>query len=242
MLVLYGLVGVIGGLSGAALTGLVELASTYLLHSGTGIHPFNHAKSAEGFRNLGVFLPQGRHWLVLLLPALGGAGVGLLASRLAPQLMRGGVGSVVNAFHHQQGKTGRLTTLLTPIAAALTIGSGGSAGVEGPVGRMSAGFGTWIGRQLGLRDKELRILLMAGLAAGIGGVFHAPMAAAIFAAEVLYADLDMDHEVLVPAIIASTISYGVYGRYRAGSRFSSFRNSLSPAALSSSRTQCLRSL
>lgn len=83
--------------------------------------------------------------------------------------------------------------------------------MEGPVGFIAGAIGSIMGRVFKLPTSERRILVMAGFAAGIGAVFHAPMAASVFAAEVLYRELDLEHEVLVPSIIASTLAYAVYG-------------------------------
>lgn len=78
---------------------------------------------------------------------------------------------------------------------------------------MGAGFGAFLANLLHLRPKERRILLAAGMGSGIGAIFHAPLAGALFAAEVLYSSSDFEAEVIVPAGIASTISYCTYGLF-----------------------------
>ena len=91
----------------------------------------------------------------------------------------------------------------------LTIGSGGSAGREGPVAQVGAGFGSYLADLLRLGYHDRRVLVVSGMAAGIGGMFRAPLGAALFAVEVLYSDPDFESEALIPAIISSIVSYVV---------------------------------
>src|SRR5699024_7210004 len=91
----------------------------------------------------------------------------------------------------------------------VTIGSGGSAGKEGPIAQVGAGIGSYVCEKLEMGIRERRIFMMAGLAAGIGAIFKAPIGAALFSSEVLYRN-DFESEGLVAAIIASIISYSVY--------------------------------
>src|SRR5690606_6983581 len=100
--------------------------------------------------------------------------------------------------------------LVKTVATALTLGTGGSGGREGPIAQIAAGFGSFIATQLRLSESDRRILMAAGLGAGIGAIFHAPLAGAIFAIEVLYRDPDFEAEALIPAFIATTIAYSVY--------------------------------
>ena len=100
------------------------------------------------------------------------------------------------------------------VASALTLGSGGSGGREGPIAQIGAGFGSLLGNLLHLRPAERRVLMAAGMGAGIGGwIFRAPLAGTIFAAEVMYSSPEFESEVIIPAGIASVISYCVYGVY-----------------------------
>jgi CIC family chloride channel protein len=82
------------------------------------------------------------------------------------------------------------------LASAATIGSGGSGGREGPIAQIGAGFGSFLAQRLRLPEHERRILLAAGMGAGIAAIFRAPLAGAIFAIEVLYRDEDFEAEAL----------------------------------------------
>lgn len=208
-LAIYGLLGVLAGGFGVGFALLVHVLSNLLLT------PLQTAS--------GPFLtawPGPSHLLLVVLPALGGLVVGVLGTRLAPEALGGGIGHVVDAYHRHRGRMRRRVPWVKGAAASITLASGGSAGLEGPVGQISAGIGAWVAHRFGLGPEQRRVLMMAGFAAGIGAVFQAPMAAAIFAAEVLYRQMDIEHEVLVPAIIASTLAHGVYKAFGGGALFS----------------------
>ena len=83
------------------------------------------------------------------------------------------------------------------LASALTIGSGGSAGKEGPIAQIGAGFGSFLATVLKLKPRDRRILVLAGAAGGIGAIFHAPLGAALFAPEVLYRETEFEFEAIL---------------------------------------------
>jgi len=76
---------------------------------------------------------------------------------------------------------------------------------------------------MGLSSYERRTLMAAGMAAGIGAIFYAPLAGALFAAEVLYKDMDLEHEILVPAFISSITAYSIFVHFLAGNPSLSLR-------------------
>ena len=94
-----------------------------------------------------------------------------------------------------------------------TIGTGGSGGREGPIAQIGAGFGSLLGRLLRLRPADRRVLVAAGMGAGIAAIFRAPLAGALFAAEVLYRSPEFEPDVLMPAGLASTVAYSVFGLF-----------------------------
>ena len=101
--------------------------------------------------------------------------------------------------------------LVKIIASALTLGTGGSGGREGPIAQIGAGFGSLLGGLLRLRPAERRVLMAAGMGAGIAAIFRAPLAGALFAAEVLYRSPDFESEVIIPAALASITAYCTFG-------------------------------
>ena len=150
-------------------------------------------------------------WLLLLLPTLGGLLCGLLTWKLAPETAGAGTDAVIKAYHEQGGDVRARVPLVKTLVTALSIGSGGSGGREGPVTQIGAGIGSTIAALFRLGPDERRILMAAGVGAAVAALFHAPVAGALFAAEVLYASAEFEPEVLVPAALASAAGYGVAG-------------------------------
>src|SRR6185312_12535215 len=97
------------------------------------------------------------------------------------------------------------------IASAITLGTGGSGGREGPIAQIGAGFGSFLGNVLHLRPEERRLLMAAGMGAGIGAIFRAPLAGTLFAAEVMYSSADLESDVLMPAALGSVTAYSTFG-------------------------------
>jgi CIC family chloride channel protein len=142
-------------------------------------------------------------WLLLLVPAVGGLLSGLLVFTVAPEAEGHGTDAAIAAYHYHQGRSRPRVPLVKIVASALTIGSGGSGGREGPIAQIGAGFGSFLGSVLGLRPAERRILMAGGMGAGVAAIFRAPLAGALFAAEVLYRSPDFESEVIIPAALAS---------------------------------------
>ena len=98
------------------------------------------------------------------------------------------------------------------IASAITIGSGGSAGREGPTAQISAWFGSWLGDVLHLDEHDRRIAMAAGIGSGIGAIFKAPFGGALLSAEILY-KRDFEAEVLFPSFVASVVGFSIFGAW-----------------------------
>jgi CIC family chloride channel protein len=152
-----------------------------------------------------------RPWLLLIAPVVGGLLSGLLVFSLAPEAEGHGTDSAIAAYHLHQGRIRPRVPLIKIIASALTIGSGGSGGREGPIAQIGAGFGSFLGSLLKLRAAERRVLMAAGMGAGVAAIFRAPLAGALFAAEVLYRSPDFESEVIIPAGLASVTAYCTFG-------------------------------
>ncbi|MCB0833350.1 MAG: chloride channel protein [Bacteroidetes bacterium] len=152
-----------------------------------------------------------RRWLFLLIPAVGGLASGWLIYTFAPEAEGHGTDEVIKAFHRGRGLIRRRVPILKTLASILTIGSGGSAGREGPVAQIGAGFGSFLADLLKLPDKDRRLMVLAGMGGGIGSMFRAPLGGALFATEVLYREPDFEYEGLIPAIISAIVAYSLYG-------------------------------
>jgi CIC family chloride channel protein len=154
-----------------------------------------------------------RPWMLLVVPVLGGLVSGYIVFKFAPEAEGHGTDSVIDAYHNKQGHIRPRVPLIKLLASAITIGTGGSGGREGPIAQIGAGFGSLLGKLLSLRPVERRILLAAGMGAGIAAIFRAPLAGALFAAEVLYRSPEFEPEVIMPACIASVVGYSVSGPF-----------------------------
>jgi CIC family chloride channel protein len=152
-----------------------------------------------------------RPWLLLVIPTLGGILSGLIVFTLAPEAEGHGTDAAIAAYHYHQGHIRPRVPVVKLIASALTLGTGGSGGREGPIAQIGAGFGSFLGRLLNFRAAERRILMAAGMGAGVAAIFRAPLAGALFAAEVLYRSPDFESEVIIPASLASVTAYCTFG-------------------------------
>jgi chloride channel protein, CIC family len=150
-------------------------------------------------------------WLLLLIPMVGGLLSGLLVYRFAPEAEGHGTDAAIAAYHEHDGYIRPRVPLIKLVASALTIGSGGSGGREGPIAQIGAGFGSLLGGFLGLRPEERRVLLAAGMGAGVAAIFRAPLAGTLFAAEILYCSPEFEPEVILPTGLASVVSYCTFG-------------------------------
>jgi len=146
--------------------------------------------------------------LLVAVPAIGAA-LGGLISTLAPETRGGGSDAIIEAFHHQSGAVRRRVPLVKVLASIATLGFGGSGGREGPTMQIGGSLGSIVGRYFGVTDREKRILLVAGTAAGMAAVFRTPLGAALLAVEVLHRD-DFESDALVPSVLASVVSYSVF--------------------------------
>lgn len=200
-------VGIVAGLGAILFYVLLDWCKYLFLHQivgYVGVHP-----TGEHSLFSGEAAPF-RRWLFFIVPTLGGLLSGILVYSLAPEAEGHGTDGAIQSYHFKGGEMRARVPLIKTIASALTIGSGGSGGKEGPIAQIGAGFGSLLGKWFGLSQKERRILLISGMAAGIGAIFRAPLAGALFASEVLYREMEFEHEVLIPSTISSVISYSVF--------------------------------
>ena len=208
-LLLSVLVGVLAGLAAMALSSLLQLFDWLFLGRVAGVAAGAAAGEPEPF-DLPAITGGVRLWAVALLPALGGLATGLFVDRAAPEAAGGGTDAAIEAYHFRGGRVRPAVIPVKTLATAVLIGTGGSAGGEGPISQIGAGVGSLVAGWFRLPVAQRRVLMAAGTGAGMGALFHAPLAGALFAAEILYRDLDLEYEVLVPAIIASVTSSSLF--------------------------------
>ncbi len=151
-----------------------------------------------------------RRWLILILPTFGGLVSGILVTKFAPDARGDGTDATIDVFHRARGRINLKSVFIKGLASAFVIGSGGSAGREGPVTHIGAGLGSFLAQKLHLTDKEKRIFLLAGAGGGLGAIFKAPIGGALFACEVLYRECEFESEAIIPAIISSVVAYSIF--------------------------------
>jgi CIC family chloride channel protein len=151
-----------------------------------------------------------RPWAIPLV-AFGGALVSAwLVAKFAPEAEGHGTDSAIEAVHTDPRAIRVRAIVVKTIASALTIGSGGSGGREGPAAQISAGFGSLLTRRLDLSDEDGRIAVSLGIGSGIGAIFGAPLGGAVLAASIVYRE-DFDYKALIPGFITSATAYAVLG-------------------------------
>jgi CIC family chloride channel protein len=165
------------------------------------------------FGTLGRWLSFMGSFYIIILPALGGLLAGMLITFLAPETKGAGVAGVMEALASNGGRIRPPVILIKPIATALCIGSGGSAGRQGPIVQTGAAIGSNLGQVLHLSDKRTKSLAAYGAAGGIAATFNAPLTGAMFALEVLLKTFGpMEFAgVVISSVTASVIGHAYLG-------------------------------
>jgi len=209
-------VGVVAGLGAILFDHLLALALGRLIHPHTGYMEPGAGAPADIVARMASI----HSWWFLLIPALGGLVSGLLVYSLAPEAEGHGTDAMIESFHLKGGQIRKRVPFVKILASALTIGSGGSAGKEGPIAQIGSGFGSFFATALKLKPRERRLLVLAGAAGGIGAIFQAPLGAALFAPEVLYRETEFEYEAILPCVVSSIVAYTVYTQfYKGGALF-----------------------
>jgi CIC family chloride channel protein len=202
-------IGIVAGFGALAFFLAIQFATNFFLGTLIGYLPPDPA--GEGTMGIMPLWSAARPWLLPLVTAGGGLLAGIIVFSLAPEAEGHGTDAAIGAFHEGKPIRARIP-LIKLVASAITIGSGGSGGREGPSAQISAGFGSLLGELLHLDSQDRRIAIATGIGSGIGAIFRAPLGGAILAAEILYKH-DLEIEALIPALIASIIGYSVFGAF-----------------------------
>lgn len=151
-------------------------------------------------------------WIIVLAgPAIGGVLVGLARLGINAPYIGPGVTTVIYGVLRQRGKLRLRVGLQKWVCSTLTIGSGGSAGAEGPIVTIGAVLGSTVGRALGVNTQQMTTLLGCGAAAGIAAVFNAPIAGVLFVMEILLRDFSLRTftPIVISAVVASASIQGI---------------------------------
>ncbi|MGH2464283.1 MAG: chloride channel protein, partial [Candidatus Limnocylindrales bacterium] len=178
-IVLGALIGLIAGLGAVLFFAALELATRTFLVLLVGLTP----PSPLGEGGAGI-TAAARPWAIPLVTGLGGLIAGVIVFRFAPEAEGHGTDAAIAAIHHDPRGIRSRIPLVKLVASAVTIGSGGSGGREGPTAQIGAGFGSFLARLLDLDARDARIAVSCGMGAGIGAIFRAPLGGAVLAAEI----------------------------------------------------------
>src|SRR3954463_15129118 len=202
------LVGLIAGLGAVAFLVLLQGTIEHVL--GGLLHFHMPPTGEEGPRAISYPRPW---WLLPLVPAVGGLISGLIVFTWAPEAEGHGTDALVRAFHRGGGQIRTRVPVIKAVASIITIGTGGSAGQEGPIAQIGAGFGSFLARLLRLTPNERRVLMLAGAAGGVGAIFRAPLGGALFGCEVLYMTAAMESAALLPCLASSIVAYSTFALF-----------------------------
>ncbi|MGB8115231.1 MAG: chloride channel protein [Candidatus Sulfotelmatobacter sp.] len=201
-------IGVIGALSAQAFMWMLRLSDHWFLGRVAGYRPPGLAENGGAPHQ--VIGPHGL-WLIPVVTTIGGLISGALVYGFAPEAEGHGTDAVVEAFHRKEGKLRARVAPIKMVASAITIGSGGSAGREGPIALISAALGSLYATRAHRSEEERRLLLLAGMAAGLAAIFRTPMGTGVFAIEVLYSNMEFEVGAFLYTMVASAVAYTVNG-------------------------------
>jgi len=172
------------------------------------------------FENGNIFYDSTQHMplfnykiFIILIPVIGAGIVTFLITRFAMEAKGHGVPEAMYAIHYKQGKISPAVALIKVLASAITIGTGGSAGREGPIIQIGASLGSTLGQLISMPSQQRIILIAAGAGAGIAATFSAPVTGLIFAVELMLISVSiMSVSIVAIAVVTATfISYCAFG-------------------------------
>jgi len=197
------LVGLVAGLGAVVFRGLIGWFHNLLF-----LGKFSFAYDATLHTPAGPWGP----W-VILVPVVGALGVAFLVKTFAPEAKGHGVPEVMEAVYYQKGIIRPIVALIKSLASALSIGSGGSVGREGPIVQIGSSFGSSLGQVLKLPAWQRIAMVAAGAGGGIAATFNTPIGGILFAAELLLPEISA--RTLIPVAI-STATATYVGRWLLG--------------------------
>jgi CIC family chloride channel protein len=201
------LLGVLGALAAQLFTLVLHLCNRFFLY---GLAGYMSPGLENGHTLHQTIGPDGL-WMIPVVTTLGGLLSGILVYYFAPEAEGHGTDAVVTAFHRKEGLIRPRVAPIKLVSSAITIGSGGSAGREGPIALVAAGLGSAYARLAHRSEQERRLLLLAGMAAGLSAIFRSPIGSAVFAVEILYGNMDFEVGTLLYTVVSSAVAYAVNG-------------------------------
>lgn len=193
MIIYSSLVGIIAGLGAVIFRWLIALFHNLFFYGKLSIAYNSNAHFISYFGNY-----------ILIIPVIGMVIGGYFVQRFAPETKGHGVPEVIDAVLKNKGKMRPRVSLIKILASAIDIGAGESAGREGPIVQIGAGFGSTLGQLLHLSTRDTILLVAAGAAGGIAATFNAPIAGILFAVELILPEISVQN--FIPLIVSSAIA------------------------------------
>lgn len=212
LLVLSLFLGIVGGLGAELFLFMLHWGDVYLIEFLGHYKPIDVAAAHAAATAPKPFTHW--YWWVPVATTVGGLATGFLVYTFAPEAEGHGTDAAVKAFHQGNGRMRARVPLVKGIASAITIGSGGSAGREGPTAQMAAGVGAIVGAIFRLPDDERRYIVLMGMAAGLSAIFKSPLGTAIFAVEILYSRMAFEGGALIYTLISAAVAYAIIGVFQ----------------------------
>jgi CIC family chloride channel protein len=204
------LIGIVAGVASIAFFSAITWASRLFLGLGAGFVPPLPLGEGGTATTVGYI---SRRWMIPIITTLGGLISGFLVYRLAPEAEGHGTDAAIDAFHRKEGLVRPRVPLLKLVASAIIIGSGGSAGKEGPTALITAGCGSLVGRWFKFNTHDLRLAVTIGIGTGIGSIFKAPLGGALLSAEILYLQ-GFEVEALAPSFVSTITGYSIFASWQ----------------------------
>lgn len=187
----------------AIVIGIIAKGLVYLIDLITNI-------SFYGRFSIDSSSPAGNHlgWLVIFVPVAGGIIVGILARYGSKAITGHGIPEAMEKIISEDSKIPPAITFLKPLSAAISIGTGGPFGAEGPIIATGGAFGSLTGQLMHISSSERKIILAAGACAGMAAIFGSPLAAVLLAVELLL--FEFSPRSIIPVSIGCITGAGMH--------------------------------
>ncbi|MBI1214976.1 MAG: chloride channel protein [Alphaproteobacteria bacterium] len=203
MLALAFVVGVVGGFGSIIFKSIIAFFHNLFFLGSFGL-----------YFDQDVYMPATHYaWLVILVPVVGSVIVTWVTKTFAPEARGHGVPEVLDAIYYRDGKIRPVIVFAKAIVSAISIGTGGSVGREGPIVQVGSAFGSFLGQFFSMPARQRNILIAAGAAAGIAATFNAPIGGLSFAVELL---LVSSSARTVTLVAVATVTATYIGRIYSG--------------------------
>ena len=203
MLILGFAVGIIGGIGAVIFRMMISFFHNLLFYGEFDLFYDANVHALPSLWGIGI----------IFVPVLGALGVAWLVQTFAPEAKGHGVPEVMDSIYYNKGRIRPLVALFKSIASALSIGSGGSVGREGPIIQIGAAFGSTLGQWVKMPVRQRVTLIAAGAGAGIAATFNAPIGGIAFAVELLLVSINAS---TMAVVAISTITAAYIGRFFLG--------------------------